>query len=107
MPNSPSPSDSVICRRTRRSVRSTGGSLNTSGMVTRHHWVDASSAGTDFGYPGSDTSDTGVADTNRGMIARLLLVHSPLVGSGTWDLVAADRGDSPLRLRPPRDPRRA
>jgi hypothetical protein len=24
------------------------------------------------------------------MIARLLLVHSPLVGSGTWDLVAAD-----------------
>ena len=24
------------------------------------------------------------------MVARLLLVHSPLVGSGTWDLVAAD-----------------
>jgi hypothetical protein len=25
-----------------------------------------------------------------GMGARLLLVHSPLVGCGTWDLVAAD-----------------
>jgi hypothetical protein len=24
------------------------------------------------------------------MVARLLLVHSPLVGPGTWDLVAAD-----------------
>jgi hypothetical protein len=25
-----------------------------------------------------------------GMAARLLLVHSPLVGRATWDLVAAD-----------------
>jgi hypothetical protein len=30
------------------------------------------------------------ADRNRGMVVRLLLVHSPLVGLGTWNLVAAD-----------------
>jgi hypothetical protein len=29
------------------------------------------------------------------MVTRLVLVHSPLVGSETWDLVAADLG-SPI-----------
>ncbi len=32
----------------------------------------------------------GAADTNGGMAPTLLFVHSPLVGSGTWDQVAAD-----------------
>jgi pimeloyl-ACP methyl ester carboxylesterase len=31
-----------------------------------------------------------VGDTNKGMQARLLLVHSPLVGCGTWEPIAAD-----------------
>jgi len=32
----------------------------------------------------------GAAGTNECMVAKLLLVHSPLVGCATWELVAAD-----------------
>jgi len=48
----------------------------------------------DHTEPGSGSVVRGAAsvvnvDTNKGMGGRLLLVHSPLVGRATWDLVAA------------------
>src|SRR4051812_33319165 len=66
--------------------------LRLSSPLTRHHYPRPPRQRDRRSPPGNPAlaAARAAADTNKGMSARLVLVHSPLVGPATWEPVAAD-----------------